>query len=291
MSIFILGIGYTGGVFASRMRAAGHAVGGTARDPARVAALRQDGIAALAFDVAGEIALPTSVFEDMDGLLVSIPPGREGDPLPGRLAPLIAAAARLRWIGYLSTVGVYGDHGGAWIDETTLARPLSARSRARLTAEATWLALGEWASKPVIVFRLPGIYGPQRNALVSLRQGAAHRIVKPGQVFNRVHVEDIASGLALSLAKDCTSAIYNLTDDEPSPPEDVVTYAATLLGVEPPAAIAFAAADLSPMAASFYGESKRVSNHLIRRALGFAPTYPSYREGLQALLRQGEGRA
>src|SRR6516225_2931807 len=134
MSIFILGIGYTGGVFASRMRAAGHAVGGTARDPARVAALRQDGIAALAFDVAGEIALPTSVFEDMEGLLVSIPPGREGDPLPGRLAPLIAAAARLRWIGYLSTVGVYGDHGGAWIDETTLARPLSARSRARLVA-------------------------------------------------------------------------------------------------------------------------------------------------------------
>jgi nucleoside-diphosphate-sugar epimerase len=221
---------------------------------------------------------------------VSIPPGPAVDLLPERLAgTIIGDAERLGWIGYLSTVGVYGDHDGAWIDETTPCVPVSGRSHKRLAAEARWTALGGRADKPVIVFRLPGIYGPGRNALAALRSGTARRIVKPGQVFNRIHVEDIARALSASVINDTESAIYNLTDDEPSPPQDVVAYAAELLGVEPPPEIAFEDAMLSPMAASFYGESKRVRNTLIKRALDFAPAFPSYREGLQALLAQGEG--
>jgi nucleoside-diphosphate-sugar epimerase len=220
---------------------------------------------------------------------VSIPPGANGDRLPERLAGPIGDASRLRWIGYLSTIGVYGDHGGAWIDETTPCRPASERSQARLAAEARWTELGRLTHKPVIVFRLPGIYGPARNALKALRNGTARRIAKPGQVFNRVHVGDIATALCLSMSKDAKSAIYNLTDDEPSPPQDVIAYAAKLLGVEPPPEIAFADAKLSPMAASFYGESKRARNSLIKRALDFSPAFPSYREGLQVLLAEGEG--
>ena len=154
---------------------------------------------------------------------------------------------------------------------------------------AGWARLGSAAKKPVITFRLPGIYGPGRNALAALRKGTARRVIKPGQVFNRVHVEDIATALALSLAKDAACALYNVTDDEPSPPQNVIAFAAELLGVEPPPEIAFEDAELSPMAASFYGENKRVSNALIKRALGFAPAFPSYREGLRELLRQGEG--
>ncbi|SDR47140.1 Nucleoside-diphosphate-sugar epimerase [Rhizobiales bacterium GAS191] len=288
--IFILGLGYSATVFARRMRAAGWQVGGTVRTAERAALLRSEGIEASSFDASGDdsgvLAAPLQAAE---ALLISIPPSPMGDPLPDRLAKIMAGATKLRWIGYLSTVGVYGDHGGAWIDETTPATPASPRSRARLEAEAQWRALGELAGKPVIVFRLPGIYGPARNALVALRKGTARRIVKPGQMFNRVHVDDIATGLSLSLAKDSAEAVYNLTDDEPSPPQDVIAYAAELLGVEAPPEIAFAEADLSPMAASFYAESKRVRNLAIKRALGFAPAFPSYREGLQALLRQGEG--
>jgi nucleoside-diphosphate-sugar epimerase len=158
-----------------------------------------------------------------------------------------------------------------------------------MKAEAGWARLGSAAKKPVITFRLPGIYGPGRNALVALREGKARRIIKPGQIFNRVHVEDIATALGLSLKNDVASAVYNVTDDEPSPPQEVVAFAARLLGIRPPPEIAFEDAELSPMAASFYGENKRVSNALIKRALGLAPAFPSYREGLRELSRQGEG--
>jgi nucleoside-diphosphate-sugar epimerase len=191
----------------------------------------------------------------------------------------------------LSTIGVYGDHGGAWVDETTPCTPISARSKARLAAEASWTKLGSLAAKPVVVFRLPGIYGPGRNALASLREGTAKRIVKQGQVFNRVHVEDIATALITSIRDDVASAVFNLTDEEPGPPQDVVTYAAALLGVEPPPEIAFEQAQLSPMALTFYAENKRVRNALIKKAIGFRPSFPSYREGLDALFAEGEGRS
>jgi nucleoside-diphosphate-sugar epimerase len=232
-----------------------------------------------------------SALREADALLVSTPPGGQNDPLPETLSRVMPEQPRrLRWIGYLSTIGVYGDHGRAWVDETTPCRPSSARSQARLAAEASWHLVGSRTGVPVIRFRLPGIYGARRNALVALREGTARRIVKPGQVFNRVHVEDIATALALSLTNDAVSAVYNVTDDEPAPPQDVVAFAAELLCIEPPREIDLAKADLSPMAASFYAESKRVRNDLIKRRLGFSPAFPSYREGLRELWRQGEGK-
>jgi nucleoside-diphosphate-sugar epimerase len=176
----------------------------------------------------------------------------------------------VQWIGYLSTVGVYGDHGGAWIDETTPATPMQERSRWRLAAEDKWLTLGQRSCKRAQVFRLPGIYGAGRSAIERVREGTAQRIVKPGQVFNRVHVDDI----------------YNVTDDEPAPPQDVIAYAAELLHMPAPPEIAFEDARLSPMAASFYAENKRVSNARMRNELGVTLKFPSYREGLQAILAQ-----
>jgi dTDP-4-dehydrorhamnose reductase len=289
MNLFILGLGYSATVFARRKLAEGWRVGGTVRSPAKAIALHAEGIDAFTFDGrTHEIGNAVAALGEADALLVSIPPDGEDDPLPKVLSRPIAAAGRLRWIGYLSTIGVYGDHAGAWVDETTPCRPSSARSRARLAAEASWSRLGTQAHIPVISFRLPGIYGPGRNALVALREGKARRIIKPGQIFNRVHVEDIAAALTLSVKNDIASAVYNVTDDEPSPPQDVVTFAARLLGIEPPPEVSFKAAELSPMAASFYAESKRVRNDLIKRRLGFAPVFPSYREGLEELLRRGE---
>jgi nucleoside-diphosphate-sugar epimerase len=295
MNLFILGLGYSATLFARRKLAEGCRVGGTVRGAEKAKALRSDGLEALVFEAQnGDFGAVAAALRETDALLVSIPPDAKGDALPERLTGAITEEARrLRWIGYLSTIGVYGDHGGAWVDEMTPCSPSSERGRARLAAEMGWARLGEQARKPVIIFRLPGIYGPGRNALHALRHGTARRLTKPGQVFNRVHVEDIATGLSLSLAlsvaREEKSAVYNLTDDEPSPPQDVIAFAAELLGVEPPPEIAFEDAKLSPMAASFYGENKRVRNSLIKRSLTFAPAFPSYREGLRALSRQGEG--
>jgi nucleoside-diphosphate-sugar epimerase len=289
MKLFVLGLGYSATLFANRLLADGWQVGGTTRSPEKSKMLQGHGIEAVIFDMenpdCGELA---TQFRSVDALLVSVPPGADGAMLPRELAEMIAEASpQLRWIGYLSTIGVYGDHGGAWIDEATDCRPMSERSRARLAAEASWTGLGQSCGKPVIVFRLPGIYGPSRNAIEALRSGTARRIVKPGQVFNRIHVADIATALSRSIIMDQESAIYNLTDDEPSPPQDVIAYAAKLLGVDAPPEIAFEEAKLSPMAASFYAESKRVRNALIKRALAFSPAFPSYREGLRAILDSG----
>jgi nucleoside-diphosphate-sugar epimerase len=291
MRLFVLGLGYSATVLARRVLDRGWQVGGTVRGAQKARSLRDDEIEAIAFDAdrvdPGALAAP---LRQADALLVSIPPGPGADLLPERLEETISRhAVRLAWIGYLSTVGVYGDHGGAFVDETTACAPSSKRAQARLAAEVAWTGLGRRAGKPVIVFRLPGIYGPKRNALVALRNGTAKRIVKPGQVFNRVHVEDIGAALAISITGDTESSVYNLTDDEPSPPQDVVAYAALLLRIEPPPAIPFEEARLSPMAASFYAENKRVRNEHIKRATGFSPAYPSYREGLQALFASGEG--
>jgi nucleoside-diphosphate-sugar epimerase len=291
MNLFILGLGYSATVFARRKLAEGWRVSGTVRSAEKAKTLRSQGIETFSFDArTDELGSAAPALREADALLVSIPPDGESDALPEKLwRPILDEAGRLRWIGYLSTIGVYGDHAGAWVDEVTPCTPTSPRSRARMKAEAGWARLGSAAKKPLITFRLPGIYGPGRNALMALRKGTARRIIKPGQIFNRVHVEDIATALGLSLKNDVASAVYNVTDDEPSPPQEVVAFAARLLGVEPPPEIAFEDAELSPMAASFYGENKRVSNALIKRALGLAPAFPSYREGLRELSRQGEG--
>jgi nucleoside-diphosphate-sugar epimerase len=195
----------------------------------------------------------------------------------------LARAPHLASIVYLSTVGVYGDHGGGWVDEDTPPVPLSARSRERLAAEQAWQALGARAAKPVAILRLAGIYGPGQNALVQLANGTAKRIDKPGQVFNRIHVADIAQAIDAAFAHKA-DGVFNVSDDEPTPSGDPVVLAAALAGATPPPAIAYAEAEaaMSPMARSFYAECKRVRNDKLKRVLGVTLRYPTYREGLQA---------
>jgi nucleoside-diphosphate-sugar epimerase len=287
VSLFVFGLGYTALAFARRERARFGRVVGTVTSEEKAQALAPQGIEARVF---GRDPRLGDDLVQATALLASIPPGENSDPALAAYGEAIAAAPRLAWIGYLSTTGVYGDHGGAWIDETTPPDPGSERSRRRLAAEDAWRALGERTGKPVHVFRLPGIYGPGRNALAQVAAGAAKRIVKPGQVFNRMHVDDIAAVLAASLDRPRAGAIYNLADDEPAPAQDVVAFAASLAGVEPPPETAFDPAAMTPMAASFYAESKRVSNRLIKQELGIRLRYPTYREGLAALRAAGEGR-
>ncbi|MFJ5368568.1 SDR family oxidoreductase [Bosea sp. CER48] len=288
MNILILGLGYSAGFFARAALAQGWEVTGTVRSAEKAGRLSREGIRTLVFDgFAVSSALGKAVAE-ADAVLVSVQPAEDGDPALGPLRASLAAAPNLRWIGYLSTIGVYGDQDGAWIDEATPPAPTNARTRQRVAIEEAWLQLGRDSGRPVQIFRLSGIYGPGRNAITKLRTGTANRLIKPGQVFNRIHVDDIAGVLMASLAQPRNDAVYNVTDDEPGPPQDVITFAAELTGLQPPPEIPFAQAQLSPMAASFYGESKRVSNALVKRELGYAFRYPTYREALRALAKAGE---
>ena len=288
MNILILGLGYSAGFFARAALARGWEVTGTVRSAEKAAELSREGIRTLVFGgFAVSSALAKAVAE-ADAVLVSVQPSEDGDPALGPLRAALTTAPKLRWIGYLSTIGVYGDQGGAWIDEATPPAPTNARTRQRVAIEEAWLALGRDSGKPVQIFRLSGIYGPGRNAIGKLREGKATRLIKPGQVFNRIHVDDIAGVLMASLAKPRNGAVYNVTDDEPGPPQDVITFAAELTGLKPPPEIPFEQAELSPMAASFYGESKRISNMLVKQELGYAFRYPTYREALRALAATGE---
>lgn len=288
MNILILGLGYSAGFFARAALARGWEVTGTVRSAEKAAELSRAGIRTLVFGgFAVSSALAKAVAE-AEAILVSVQPAEDGDPALSPLRAALMAAPNLRWIGYLSTIGVYGDQGGAWIDEATPPAPTNARTRQRVDIEEAWLQLGRDSGKPAQVFRLSGIYGPGRNAIAKLREGKATRLIKPGQVFNRIHVDDIAGVLMASLAQPRQGAIYNVTDDEPGPPQDVITFAAELIGLEAPPEIPFEQATLSPMAASFYGESKRVSNALVKREFGYAFRYPTYREALRALAAAGE---
>lgn len=288
MKLVVIGLGYSAGFFARAALEAGWEVTGTVRSAEKAARLSGEGIPSLVFaGFAVSRALEKAVGE-ADALLISAPPGEDGDPALAALGGVIAAAPALRWIGYLSTIGVYGDHGGAWIDESAPCHAGNARTRQRLATEEGWLALGERTGKAVQVFRLSGIYGPGRNAITKLRNGTANRLIKPGQVFNRIHVDDIAGALLASIGTPHPGAIYNLTDDEPAPPQDVITYAAELTSLTPPPETPFDAATLSPMAASFYGQNKRVSNAFIKRDLGYAFRYPDYRQALRTLAAAGE---
>jgi nucleoside-diphosphate-sugar epimerase len=288
MKLVILGLGYSAGFFARAALAKGWEVTGTVRSAERAGELSQEGIPTLVFGGFAVSSRVSAAIAEADAVLVSAQPAEDGDPVLAAMSNQLAAAENLRWIGYLSTIGVYGDHGGAWIDEAAETRPSSARSKLRLATDEAWLDFGKKTGKPVQIFRLAGIYGPGRNAIVNLREGTARRLVKPGQVFNRIHVDDIAGVLMASLEKPRNGAVYNVTDDEPAPPQDVVSFAAELIGVEPPPEQPFDPEKLSAMAASFYGENKRVSNALVKRELGYALRYPSYREALRALAEAGE---
>jgi len=290
MKLFVFGLGYTARCIARDQTAQGVEIVGTVQSVAKAQAISRAGVTVRVFSLDHRDTQIAADIADCDALLVSIPPGPGGDPALEAYAAAIAAAARLRWIGYLSTIGVYGDHKGQWVDERTPTAATSVRSIERVKAERGWLDLGSATQKPVHIFRLAGIYGPGRNQLVQVAQGTARRIVKPGQVFNRIHVDDIARVVNASMARPRDGAIYNVTDHEPAPPQDVVAFAASLLGRELPPETPIDDAVLTPMGRSFYDENKRVSNQLLRSELGIELRYPTYREGLTALYEAGDGR-
>lgn len=250
---------------------------GTTRTPEKAAQLMQDGIEPRVWPGADMVP----ALDAATHLLISAAPDADGDPVLRALKPEIEARrVQFHWVGYLSTTGVYGDHDGGWVDEATALTPATARGQARVAAEAEWQEL----NLPLHIFRLAGIYGPGRGPFAKVRAGTARRIVKPGQVFSRTHVEDIAQVLAASIARPNPGAVYNVCDDDPAPPEDVIAYAAELLEQPVPVAEDFATAEMTPMARSFYAESKKVRNDRIKEELGVTLRYPDYRAGLQALL-------
>ncbi|OHV73124.1 SDR family oxidoreductase [Ensifer sp. LCM 4579] len=289
MHVLILGAGYSGTAIAKAFAPEAQSVTGTTRSPDKLQPLQAAGIDPLLFDGNEISAALAQAMKRATHLVQSIAPGQEGDPMfRARTPPLAGLLPNLCWAGYLSTVGVYGDHGGAWVAEDTVIRPVSQRSMERVEAENAWLDFGARQEIPVAVLRLAGIYGPGRNAFRNLAAGTAHRIIKPNQVFNRIRVEDIGAA-AVFLATRGLGGIYNITDDEPAPPQDVVSEAARLMGVDPPPEVPFETADLSQMARSFYGENKRVSNAKLREA-GFEPAFPNYRVSLVQLWASGTWR-
>lgn len=260
----------------------GWQVSGTTRSEEKAEALRETGVHPVIWPGADLGPL----LEVATHILVSAGPGPEGDPVLNMAEDQIAGVAgQLEWVGYLSTTGVYGDHQGGWIDEATPLTPSTKRGQLRVNAEARWQTLAEKAGLPLHIFRLAGIYGPGRGPFAKVRAGTARRIIKENQVFSRIHVEDIAQVLLASIQKPRPGAVYNLCDDDPAPPQDVIAYAAELLGLPIPEAVSFETADMTPMARSFYAESKRVRNELIKTELGVQLRYPDYRTGLKALLK------
>jgi len=282
--LFAFGLGFSAQELASRLSAQGWSIAGTAREEPKISQLRADGYEATQFTGDRRNADLPRLLHGTTHLLHSIPPGPEGDPVLDSYRNEIARFGTLEWIGYLSTVGVYGDQHGSWVSEETVPKPNSPRTEARVQAEQAWLDFGEEIGVPVHVFRLAGIYGPGRSVFDKLAEGTARRINKDGQVFSRVHVEDIASVLEASIARPRAGAIYNVADDEPAAPGDVVAHAAKMMGVEPPPEIDFEDADLSPMARTFYQGSRRIGNALIKSELGVELRYPTFREGLVSLM-------
>jgi len=284
--LFCFGLGYSALALARRLLAQGWSVAGTTRSEDKAEFLSAEGIEVHLFDRGRPLENPAAALAGTSHLLSSVPPDAAGDPVLGHHRSDIAAFESLAWLGYLSTTGVYGDRGGDWVDEESELTPTGERGRRRAAAEEAWLDLWERDALPVHLFRLAGIYGPGRSALESVRNGAARRIDKPGQVFSRIHVDDIAAVLRASIARPRPGAAYNLCDDEAAPPQEVIAYACELLGREPPPLVPFQEAQLSDMARSFYRDNKRVSNARIKDELGVALAYPNYREGLRALLAE-----
>jgi len=279
--LFCFGLGYTALALARALVGRGWRITGTCRDAAHAEEVRKLGLEIVIFDRDHPIADLDLRLAGATHLLSSVPPDERGDPvLDVHAAAIAGAASHLQWIGYLSTTGVYGDRQGGWVDESSALTPTGDRGRRRLAAETAWLALPQAAH----LFRLAGIYGPGRSALDTVRSGKAKRVVKPGQVFSRIHVEDIVQVLLASIAHPNPGAAYNVCDDDAADPAEVITYACRLLNVAPPPEVLFAEAALSPMARSFYDDNKRVRNDRIKRELGVVLQYPDYRTGLTTLL-------
>lgn len=283
MHLFSFGLGYSASVLAARLAAEGWKISGTSTTPAGADRIGARGYRGLVFDGSARSAAVATALGEATHLLLSIPPAAGGDPAFVQHAADVAAAPNLRWIGYLSTVAVYGDQQGGWIDESSPPNPMSERGKRRLEAENSWLTLGARTGKATMVFRLPGIYGPGRSQLDDVVDGTARRLIKKDQVFNRIHVDDIAGAVAAAIQRPSAGAVFNVVDDEPAPPQDVVSFAAQLLGRAPPPDTPFETAQLTPMARSFYSENKRVRNARLKAQLGYTLAYPTYREGLTAI--------
>ena len=283
MILLSFGHGYSAQALERLLLPLGWEIIGTTRSPEKAKEMEARGITARLFpgtDLSADLTRATHI-------LISAGPNEAGDPVLTAASDAISKVAGSKtWLGYLSTTGVYGDHAGGWVDETTPLTPSTERGRARVKAEAAWQDLAKATGAPLHIFRLAGIYGPDRGPFAKVRNGTARRIIKQGQVFSRIHVEDIAQVLLASMQAPKAGAIYNLCDDNAAPPEDVIAYAAELLGLPIPPAINFEEADLSPMARSFYAESKRVRNTRIKEELGVTLRYPDYETGLRALLAQ-----
>ncbi len=290
MKLFAFGLGYSARHFLARFGASFDKVSGTVRSAARARELADENFEPLIFGPEGEDPAIAQLAAAADAVLVSVPPGVSVDPVLARFGHRIADLRRPQTIIYLSTIGVYGDRGGEWVDESFAPAPSSTRSQARLQAERSWAAIGKGKDKSVRILRLAGIYGPGRNALVNLKGGSARRIVKKDQVFNRIHVEDVSAAIAAALIYEGSEGVFNVSDDAPAPPQDVVTFAAMLMGIEPPPEQDVETADLTPLGRSFYAENKRASNRKLKEELGVELAFPTYRVGLEALWEAGEGR-
>ena len=273
-TLLSIGHGFSARALAPRLIDRGWRVIGTTRSHEKAAALEAEGVEPLIWP---GTPLPLG---KATHLLTSVAPGPAGDPVLAEASDALRAAQHIEWAGYLSTTGVYGDHGGDWVDETAPLTPATKRGKARVDAEAAWAAL----DLPLHIFRLAGIYGPGRGPFAKVRNGTARRIIKEGQVFSRIHVEDIATVLEASIDHPNPGAVYNVCDDDPAPPQDVLAHAAELLGLPLPPEVPFDQADMTPMARSFYSDSKRVRNDRIKQELGVKLRYPDYRSGLAALL-------
>ncbi|WP_049459862.1 NAD-dependent epimerase/dehydratase family protein [Stenotrophomonas maltophilia] len=281
--VLILGLGWSGRVLAAQLQARGVQVAGTVRDPA---ASPDDGLRRYPLQT-GTPPAP-GLLEEIaraEAVLCSVPPDAEGDPALRMLLPALHASPALRWVGYLSSTSVYADRAGGWIDESSVADATEAVGVQRRLAEAQWRALAEQRGIASAVLRLPGLYGPGRNALLQLAQGRARHVVRPGLVFNRLHVQDLAAVIIAAMQRPVAQGMYLPSDDEPAPPQDALAFAAQLGGFAMPPAVAWDDPALSPALRRFYQSSKRINSRGTRAALGWQPRFPSYREGLRDLLR------
>jgi nucleoside-diphosphate-sugar epimerase len=286
--LFCFGLGYAGTALARSLLAEGWTVAGSRRASDHAAGLRDIGVEVHLFDRGRPLDDAAQALAGVDCILSSVPPDAQGDAVLDHHGDDIAACGEaLKWLGYLSTTGVYGNRDGGWVDENSARRPGSARSISRVAAEDGWLALGRRLAAPVQLFRLAGIYGPGRSALDRVRAGQARRVHRPGQAFSRIHIDDIVAVLRASIARPEPGAVYNVCDDEAAPPAEVMAFACDLLGLEAPPLVAFEDADMSDMAKSFWADNKLVRNDRLKRDLGVALKYPDYRAGLRAIFKAG----
>ncbi len=282
-NLFCFGLGYCAIELGRRLLADGWTISGTTAHAEKIPVLRAQGFRPLLFDGASAQGDVADALQAASHVLLSIPPDADSDPALRHFGSIIAATPSLSWIGYFSTVGVYGDAQGNWVDETTEPKPGTERGQRRLKAEIGWADLAKASGKSLVIYRLPGIYGPGRSAVDQLKAGTARRIFKPGQFTNRVHVADIATAVEASLGLSAGVHVFNVTDDLPAPPQDVIAYGAELLGVPCPPATDPTDDALSPAARSFYIENKKVSNARMKSELGVKLAYPTYFEGLKAI--------